>query len=258
MNGNTVTGSYIAYSRIAVFSAGTLSAAIATGVGGVLQSGSIVFSNANNVSFGLSTQTNAVHTITARAGAVVSFIADPGQFQSANGVSNAAMSMYRYTTPHVANLTALELAMRFDFATQASTDTVSVSAGWYTMSGSTASLASSMSQSFTYDQGNANFASKFGLVALTGFTHSLTPGDYLLGIWFRNSITDAATMSALGQASVVQSTFFNTLATQQFIDGYSSASFTTGMPASINITDAGYVRSDNTANRFPSFRFFGS
>lgn len=253
MSGSSqITASYSQSTAPAAISAGTTLAS----------SGTIVLANSNNVSFGVNG-----NTVTATVAAPAYFhFSYPDQPTGSFPHSNAGMSLIQVPIP--GRMTATQIAL-IGHMTGASNSTggLSMSFGVYTMNGSTASLASSNSAFMSWASGTAatatNVSSAYGAYSGTQFrvvtlnSWALTPGNYLLALWFRS--TNAGTWTWWGQ-SQTQSlvSMLLTSQTQFWLNGYSTSSFSTAMPASVNITDTGYVRTGASWNRQIGFALMGS
>jgi hypothetical protein len=145
-----------------------------------------------------------------------------------------------------------------------STGSVIFSLGVYTLSGSTASLASSTVRQFSWTSGsNTTATTVYGGQSGTryrsfdlGGTWAFTPGNYLFGFWGRSSNAGSWTFWGMDQTlSLAGGGEQND--TAFFFPGFSTSSFTTAMPASINVTDTNYVRTGLSAYRQPGYWLLG-
>lgn len=216
----------------------------------------------------LSQSTNAglqgTVSIVAPPGISVRQFADPAMFGAQHPMMNGGLSLYRNSFGANATLTQFRNMFGFSYNTVGVTETVTVSYGLYTFTGSTASLASSHSATFTIDQ-NVLFGSSPGMFVGTGSTFNVTPGDYLVAHHVRwgtdiNASSGTYYGANTGSASIGIGRMYGGDATvsQQFVNGYSNASFSTAMPASINLTNANYVRTGSAAGAQPSFQYLGA
>lgn len=225
-------------------------------IGGGTIADSVTFSNASGVSFITNATNGRVVNLVARAGYVGSLLQDPAQFAGTFEISNGGLSFYRSTGGAYVTATNFRVAASFTYDTAAATLTVTALFGVYTLSGSTASLASSFSQSFTNDLA-FSASSNPRVFALTGATFSMTPGDYLVGVGLSwSNSTNMSSASMLGLNAPGRQVLFGPV-TAHFINGY-SISTTGAFPASINVTATNFVRTGSRANQQPSFMLIGS
>ena len=224
----------------------------------------VVFSNSHGVSFGLNGST-VTASVAAGGGQTVRWFSNPlGQAAVAGGIGNAMMSLQPFILP--ANLTATQLNVVGHMSgASGSTGGLSVSFGIYTFSGSTLSLASSTSSFFSWSTSspvNSTVSSQYGGQSGTRYrtyptgTWNMTPGNYVFAAWCRT--TNAGTWTLYGQSSV---SIRHALAAAEStipLNGMSTSSFTTAMPASINLTNTQYVRTGQSVNRQPGFLLMGS
>jgi hypothetical protein len=215
-----------------------------------------VYSNSNNVSFGLSGS-----TITASA--VVQSITQFSQFAdfATNHVaSNASLSLEKVSLPMNISATRLVFLLNIS-ATSNNSGAVTLSHGVYTISSGTASLASSATMAFSWTSGSATSASsQFGGVSGTryhtvGVNYSMTPGDYLFGLLI--SSTPVVTVHVFGMAGPTIVGTYDGVETQNFVNG-TSVSSTGAFPASIAATNTNYARTGIAANRQPAFILIGT
>jgi hypothetical protein len=138
-----------------------------------------------------------------------------------------------------------------------------VSLGIYSMNGSTMSLASSDSRVISWTSGSQTTASsvyggvsgsRYRTVGLNNW--NISGGDYMLGMWFRT--TNDGTWRAFGQQgpTIVGAVDINE--TNHYHNGHYSGSFSTGMIASMNVTDTNYVRTGANALQQPGIIFLGT
>jgi len=251
LNNGTLTGAIGAVRSIAFIGGGTIA-------------DSVTFSNASGVSFITNATNGRVVNLVARPGYLGSMLQDPGMFGDTSALSFGALSLYRQSFAAHVTATQFRNMLNFSYDTIGITETITVSWGVYTLVASTASLASSHSQAFTIDQ-NVLFGSSPAMFVATGATFNFTPGDYLIAQHIRWNTTNISSGSgtyygAVTAGGVGFSRMFGGDATvsQQWVNGYSNASFSTAMPASINITNANFVRTGVSAGAQPSFQFLGA
>ncbi len=223
--------------------------------------GQAVLSNFQNVTFGING-----NTITASApsttGYTVSAYSQYGDFISSMQLSNATMSLVRASVPAYMNATAAVFIMSMNGAS-GSTGALTMSHAVYTLSGSTASLASSASRQLSWTSGSATSATgQFGGVSGNRYrsmtcSYAFTPGDYLFGFYFLT--TNAGTWTLMGNGHTISFTSSpDGIDTNFFLDGISTSSFNTAFPSSIVATDTNYVRTGAGVSRMPGVILFGS
>jgi hypothetical protein len=247
--GNTVTISgAAAQTFIGGIAAGTQTAT----------SGTVVFSNSNNVTFGMSNSSVVTLSI-GNVATTVSAFSHNAEWISNFTVQQGILSLQRVTIP--ANVTMSTAVLLMDLTgNNASTGGITVSFGIYTMSGSTASLSTSFSGNTTWTSASTNTTASSALGGVSGtryrgitFNTLLTQGDYLFGIYALT--TNNGTWRIFGRqgVSIVGQLSSPINVTNAFIDGVSTSSFTTAMPSSINVTDTNYNRTGISAQRQPGF-----
>jgi hypothetical protein len=300
-SGNALVISVPSGAALINFSAGTTSGNL----------GAIVFSNSNNVSFGIngstitatatfaqSAQTEGMYAVGNTAGQSSSSSFD-ARTQSVSGagvvsvgysnnallISAPAFAVSRLQVPEFAWMTNFSISnMSQSFQafnpkanmtiTQAnllmglsgntnSTGALTISMGIYTWLHSTLSLASSNSRQITWTSGSqTNSSSVYGGISGTMYrtislaNWAITPGDYMIGLWFRT--TNNGNWVAFGQEgpSIVNAQDVNE--TQVYLNGYTISSYSTGMIASVNVTDTGYARTGGDALKQAGMIFLGS
>lgn len=247
MVGSTVTASVSALAAINV-SAGTTSNNLSA----------ITFSNANGVSFGLDGSTLTASVATG-AGSVFAFSQD-ADFVTNFPIAQAALSFQKLSLPM--NVAATQLAILAAITVQAAASgALTISHAVYTMSGSTASLASSASRVLSWGSGTATTASSlYGGVSGTRYRtlpvdYALTPGDYLFAWGF--STAGGETVNVFGRAGLNIVGTFDGLETSQFLPG-SSVSSAHAPPTSLAATDTGYARTGFSALLQPGAILFGT
>jgi hypothetical protein len=176
-------------------------------------------------------------------------------------ISNATMSLQKVSMPMHLSATRAMLLMDMS-GNSGSSGALTVSLAIYTLTGSSANLASSASRQISWTSGSATSAtSQLGGASGTryrtvGVNFSMTPGDYLIGVHMRT--TNDGTWRAFGRqgASIVGT--YDGGETDYYIDGTSVSSFTTAFPASIAVTNTNYARTGAAALRQAGIIFVGS
>lgn len=235
LSGRTMT---VMGDAIRAISAGTTNAIPAA------SANTVVFSNSNNMSFGAN---GATVTASAAGGVSVSYFQDPSLFGSqVSSVNNGFISFYHVPVPFYINASALQhLITVSDHLTSAQ---YTISVGIYTMSGSTASLASSGSRTWSISTvGATQTGLQYRSVSLGA---TMTPGDYLFAVHVRATANTAFNFMGMSQSSVFAGV--DGFPTTQYMHGFSNSSFTTAMPASFNVTNTNIVRGDSALNQ-PGF-----
>jgi len=249
VGGNTVTISGITQStQPAVnIAAGTQTAT----------SGTVIFSNSNNVTFGMSNNSVVTASI-GNVAATVSAFSHNAEWGSNWVIGQGILSLQRVTIP--VNISASSGLFVLDLkAPPAASGGITLSFGIYTFTGGTASLSTSFSGSTTWTSGGATSASSvYGGVSGTRYRaiDALTlipPGDYLIGVHVLT--TNAGSWNIFGRQamSIVGQLALPVNITNNFIDGVSVSSFSTLMPSSVIISDTGYNRTGQSALRQPGF-----
>jgi hypothetical protein len=241
LNASTLTASY-AFKLSAGTTSNNLSA--------------ITFANSNGVSFGLN---NGTVTASGGVGTITAFSQD-ADFVTVFTANQALLSFQKLSLPM--NLAATQMAIIADFAGVSSVSgAVTISHAVYTLSGGTASLASSGSRVISWASGSAtNNSTQFGGVSgsryrTVGVDYSMTPGDYLFGWWI--STENSATANVFGRAAMNIVGTFDGIETNYFLNGI-SASTTVAFPGSIAATDTNYVRTGFSALRQPGAILIGT
>jgi hypothetical protein len=209
----------------------------------------VTFSNANNVSFGFD-GSNVTASVGNVAG-VVSCFSQDADFVTNFVAAQASLSFQKLSL--AMNLTATQLAFIADFnGSSGSSGAITVSHAVYTLSGGTASLASSASRAFSWTSGSATTAmSQFGGVSGTryrtvGVSYAMTPGDYLFAWWIRT--TNGVNCTVFGRAAMNLVGTYDGVETNYFLNGI-SASSVVAFPASLAATNTNYVRTGFSAMR---------
>lgn len=222
--------------------------------------GTISFSNANGISFGLNGQ-----TLTASLVRISRF--EPGDDMVAPNALVAAsttlnLSFQRVTVPLAISATRIEMLMNLTVVASTA-GSYTLSFGIYTMSGSTANLASSgsRSQAWVSSEYNSYSGTRWRSASLAW---NVTPGDYLLGVM--GSINGPAgttgSMSIYGGSAISVSPREGLTATSignnpfYFADGLYSAA-TGAFPASLHATTA-ILQTGALVLAQPYFMLFGT
>lgn len=227
--------------------------------------GTMVLAGIGNVTLSQATAAGSLATITISVGdPTLRSYSFPDQPAGSFGSSNAGFSLMPVQIPVDVNATKVVILAHLTAATN-STGSVLFSLGVYTLSGSTASLASSTVRQFSWTTGTTNSTATTALGGQSGTryrsfdlggTWAFTPGNYLFGFWGRSSNAGSWTFWGMDQTlSIAGGGEAND--TQFFLPGFSTSSFTTAMPASINVTDTNYVRTGVSAYRQPGYLLMG-
>lgn len=260
-NSNGVTFGMSGSSRItASFSVATSLTAINLSAGTTSNNlSAIVFSNSNNVSFGLNGST-VTATAASAAPLSVSVFSQDADFVTNFSAAPGGMSLQKLSFPM--NLSATQLIALLDLeGASNSSGAMTLSHAVYTLSASTASLASSASRVFSWTSGSAvSASSQFGGVSGTryrtvGVNYSLTPGDYLFA--WQIQTANNGTWNVIGRAGVNIVGPYDGVETTLWLNG-SSVSTVAAFPASIVATDTGYVRTGVPALRQPGAILVGT
>src|SRR6266705_381403 len=162
--------------------------AISDGVNGV-SSGTIVFTNANGVSFIVNGQTMSA-SIAPRK---VFQLGPDSPWQTNFQISNASFSLQHFYPRADIIATQANFLMALSGMSN-STGALTLSLGAYTMAGSTMSLVSSGSRQITWTSGSQTTnSSVYGGISGTCYrtislaSWNFTAGDYMLGIWCRTT-----------------------------------------------------------------------
>ena len=265
--GSIVTASVGAVGAASVnFSAGTTSGNL----------DSVVFSNANGVSFGLNGSTVTGSVVAAGGGGTQNmFIPFPMMHTNAYVWPNAGLSMAPMNVQNFVTATQFNQALTGSVSTSSNSSyqgSLSYSVGIYTINGTDFSLASSGSQSYSWNvTSNSSFTFLFGKHYLSvPLNVSMTPGDYFVAQWSRSSTTNANWLSISNVAAgsretgIARGVFCN----QQLVNiqsvGFGILSstnsanhtFSSAMPAAIPVS---YIIYDNnTGLRYPLIQFANS
>lgn len=220
------------------------------------RTGTMVFAGVNGIT--LSQSTGAASNTISIMGPRVSVFSHPGDWHATNfTISNATLSLHKFSVPNVITATRIQVLMDLT-GNSNSSGALSMSFAFYTLSGSTASLATSGSRELSWTSGSETSAStRYGGVSGTQFrtialNATVQPGDYLLGVWFRT--TNNGTWRIWGRPAVNIVNLHE--GTDAWMDGTTTASFTTAMPASIHLSN--YAKTGAAALRQPGFILLGT
>lgn len=253
INNITLSQSTAAGSNATIRISGPAAIAAAAGTQ-TATSGTVVWSNSNNISFGMSGSS----VITAIAKNTLQLFSHNADWYSNWGIQNAILSLGKFSMPMDMSASRLQVVMNYAGAATLSNSSnqFTLSAGIYTFSGSTLSLLSSASQSYSWTSGSSTtnstaFGGNSGTQYRTvPFNLTLTPGDYMLGLWWR-ATSATGNFSIFGRQGMSIANAVDANQTNLYLDGISTASFTTAMPASIHLTD--YAKTGASVLRQPGF-----
>jgi hypothetical protein len=223
----------------------------------------VVFSNSNNVSFGLNGS-----TVTATVPQALTEWYNAGADFLTNFVaSQNTLSLQREASfPMSCSFTALGMVMDFEGAT-GSSGGVSFSHAVYTLSSGTASLASSASTFWSWSSNSSGASStattatsQYGGASGTryrtvGISYAMTPGDYLFAYWV--STINNVTVNVFGRQGMSIVGTYQGFETARFLNGISISS-TSGLPSSIAATNTNYVRTGGNVMRMPGVILVGT
>jgi len=272
--GNNITlsqstaGGSLATLTISAANSGTVVSGIGVSTGGNTAGntgttiGTIVFAGIGNVTLSQSTAAGSVATISISGGPLFRSYTVPSDNAFTFGSSDGGLSFMPVQIPYLMSATKIMMLGHMSGAT-GSSGTLTVSIGVYTLSGSTASLASSASRVIAWTGGTSTTnTTAYGAFSGTQYrtlslaTWNITPGEYLFAFYGKSSNAGSWTWFGASSNSIANAQF--TDQSQFWLNGYSTSSFTTAMPASINITDTNYVRTGASAFRYPGFFLQGS
>jgi hypothetical protein len=224
-----------------------------------ISTGTARFSNANGVSFGINGQT-VTASIAPRKVNHLSLPDSP--WQTNFSISNASFSLQHFCPRADITATQANLLMALS-GNSGSSGALTISLGVYSFNGSTLSLASSDSRNLTWTSGSQTSASSlYGGVSGTRYrtvglaSWGLSAGDYMVAAWFRT--TNDGTWRAAGWEGPTIVGAVDANETNAYLPGFSTSSFTTGMMASINVTDTNFVRTGGDALKQPGVVFMGT
>ena len=216
------------------------------------------FSNSNNVSFGLNGST-ITGSVSGTVGTITAFSQD-ADFVTNFPIQQAALSMQKLSL--AMNLLATQLVMVAAInGSSGSSAAWTVSHAVYTLSGLTASLASSGSAAYSFQSGSATSASsQYGGASGTRYrsvsvSYAMTPGDYLFAWWI--STANGAIVNIFGRAGLNVVGTYAGIETAYFLNG-SSVSSVGVLPTSIVATDTGYARTGQSVMLQPGAILLGA
>lgn len=222
----------------------------------------VVFSNSNGISFGANGA-----TMTAQMPSL-SFIqnlkAGPGV--AINQFTTSSLSMQRISFPFQLNATRMDMVFNISNSSSAGAS-IQVRVGLYTMSASTASLASSGSRSFAYNStlAGSSYTDVSGAryKSVTLGTWSITPGEYLFGMVI-SALTalTAQTVSIYGDNPIgafAEEYQNSTIVTRPYFGaGALYSAGTTALPNSIQLSELTQMSSSAAGNGvLPPIPWFG-
>lgn len=229
--------------------------------GGTQTSGTVQFSNANGVSFGLAGGTMTASVSSAVGLAQISFW--DGSALKHNNVQTVETTRLLFQRIHIAApiaATRAQLMMHVSNSSSAG-GTVAFSFGVYTMSGSTASLASSASRTWAY---NSTLATSYTDIQLTNYrsmtlgTWSLSQGDYIFALQCRvTTALTAGTYQWLGGEDISIAGYDAITGPVSYFNHGKYSVSTAAFPATFHPTD---IKGANfsAAFFFPYFQLIGT
>jgi hypothetical protein len=235
--------------------------AVADGAG-TQTSGTVQFSNANGVSFGLAGGTMTASVSSAVGLAQISFW--DGSALKHNNVQTVETTRLLFQRIHIAApiaATRAQLMMHVSNSSSAG-GTVAFSFAVYTMSGSTASLASSASRTWAYNSTLAG--NSYTDIQLTNYrsmtlgTWSLSQGDYLFALQCRvTTALTAGTYQWLGGEDISIAGYDNGTGPVSYFNHGKLSVSTAAFPATVHPTD---IKGANfsAAFFFPYFQLIGT
>jgi len=248
LNGSTMTASVASTQGSINISAGTTSNLASA----------FTFGNSNNVSFGLNASTITA-SVSGTVGTITAF-SNNAEFVTNFAAAQATLSIQKLSLPM--NLLATQLAMLIALTgASGSSGALTISHAVYTLSGGTASLASSASRVISFTSGSATSASsEYGGASGTRYrtisvSYAMTPGDYLFGFWI--STANSVTASVFGRAGLNIVGTFDGVETSYFLNG-SSVSSVAAFPTSIAATNTNYARTGQSALLQPGAILIGT
>lgn len=248
-----------------MFAAGVSTDGNTAGSTGAVSS-QIEFVGLGNVTLSQSTGGASNATITISGGPAFRSWTVPTDNAFTFGSSNGGLSLLPIQVPYIISATKIMFLAHMSGAS-GSTGAVTWSVGIYTLSGSTASLASSASRQLSWTSGgtsgtattvSTNYGGNSGTQyrTLSLGTWNITPGEYLFGFYGQSA--NAGTWTYFGGSTNSIANAQDTNQTNFWLAGFSTSSFATAFPTSINITNTNYVRTGASAFRQPSFFLQGT
>ena len=216
----------------------------------------ITFSNLNGVSFGLNGS-----TMTASIATAISMFSQDADFVTNFAISQNTLSFQKVSFPMYLSATQMGVLIDVEGSSNSS-GAFTLSHAVYTISASTASLASSASRVISWTSGSQTTAtSVYGGVSGTryrtvGVNYSLTPGDYLFAWWVSTANTPN-TLNIFGRAAASIVGTYDGFETAHFLNG-SSVSSVNAFPSSVVNTNTNYARTGAPALRQPGAIFAGT
>ncbi len=220
----------------------------------------LTFANSNGVSFGLNGSTLTASIAAGAAVGTVTAFSQDADFVTHVPAGQAALSLQKLSLPM--NLLATQLLMLAALnGSSGSSGALTISHAVYTLSGSTASLASSGSVAYSFQSGSATSASsQYGGASGTRYrsisvSYAMTPGDYLFAWWI--STANSVGCSVFGRAGLNIVGTYAGAETAYFLPG-TSVSSVVALPSSIVATDTGYARTGFSALLQPGAILLGT
>lgn len=236
---------------------------IAAGTQTAATTGTVVFSNSNGVTFGMSNSSIVTGSVAAN---YTHSLFEPDMIGSppATAISDGTLWMRPIYLPGYLSCSVAVLPMSLSLSTSSNSShagVISAYIGIFTKNGSTLSLASSGSQSYQWSNTSNNSTSivQGRKVMTVPFNVNATPGDYYVGLIYRSSTTNANwfTASAFAAFGTSAALAFNILlvannASNALIPGYGQGTVSTAaMPNSIAFSDM--TAPGGAAPAFPHF-----
>ena len=249
----------ISGANAAAFGAGVSTGGNTSGTSGTV-TGTLVLAGVNGITLSQSTGTGGATITISGNDTNLRILSHNAEWISNWTVLNQTLSLVRITVPRLVVGTRMEFVIDLT-GNSNSSGAFTISAGFYTMSGSTASLATSGSRQISWSSGSAtsvstiyggNSGTRFRTLAINA---TLTPGDYLVGLNFQTS--NNGTWRIFGRQGMSIVGALDTNETNIFLDG-TSVSSTGAFPVSINVTDTNYARTGGSALRQPGFIVAGT
>jgi len=225
-----------------------------------VSSGTVVFSNSNNVSFGMNGS-----TVTASAGPSgysVSIWKELDYLQTWN-INTGIVSFHRASMPVYLSATDAVLLNGFSSVNGSSlAGSYTQMLAIYTMSGGTANLAASGSRQVSWTSGSDTSASsEYGGMSLFRYrtlpiAYSITPGDYLLAAYVSTALSQSVSLVGRNQV-VAEIAAYDGIETKAFLDGFMTTN-SSAFPATVAVSNVNYARVGANAALFPAVMFRGT
>lgn len=219
-------------------------------------SGTVVFSNSNGVSFGMS----ASSVVTASVSVATMNVFEWQNFQTHNTVWPGLASFQHVSIPAAISASSGVILLEL-LGNSGSSGGLSLYIGAYRMTLSTASNLTSQSAGFTWTSGSDTTASSlYGGVSGTryrsfGWPVSLSAGDYLFAFAISTENDGTARIFGRQGANIVGS--FVGAETLYFLDGHSNSTVA-AFPPTLVANNTNYVRTGLSAQRQPAFVLYGT